>query len=226
MFMNNRWPTALAKGSTGDAHPPHGMNPAETVYVIDADHAARHSLCLLLRVSGLRSQAFASANEFLAAVGPTAWGCVVADPGARAAEGLTLIRALKAHNPRLPVIIVTGSGSIALAVATLRAGAVDVLEKPFDSDELLRSLFRALDAGAARQRRGGAAADHRSARLIARESQVFELAARGASDAATARELGLSPRTVEVHRASLMAKLDLSTSAELAEAWRERLAAA
>lgn len=196
----------------------------EIVHVVDSHEAARHSLCLLLRVNGLRAHAYASVSAFLDEAEPTGLGCVIVDSGHATSEVLDLITGLKARCAGLPVIVVTSSGDVSAAVAAMRAGAFDLFEKPFDSDALFRSVYRALDRQRSRHSSlsGPMPASVVDARLSPREVQVFERVATGKTNKEIARELGISPRTVEIYRAAVMTKLDVSSKAELVRVWLQQ----
>lgn len=190
---------------------------ADIVYVIDDDPAALDSLCMLLRVHGLKVQGFTSAEEFLSALDPRAGGCVITDLRGPRMDGAGLIRALKAAGAPLPVIAVTGRADVGPAVSAMKAGAVDVIEKPYEADDLLRLLFDTLDArdDAGHAAARAASARRRLARLTPRERQVLQLVLDDKPDEAIAAALGISPRTVEVYRASAMQKVGAASLAEL-----------
>jgi two-component system, LuxR family, response regulator FixJ len=188
-----------------------------TVFVVDDDEAALHSLCLLLKINGLPARGFLSAAEFLASVQPEARGCVITDLRMPEIDGVQLIRALKSMGSALPVIVITGHADISTAVDAMKAGAADFVEKPYESELILR-LVRAslelnegaLDAQAARAR-----VRARMETLTARERQVLELVVAGASNKMIASSLGISPRTVEIYRASVMSKMRADSLSEL-----------
>jgi two-component system response regulator FixJ len=188
-----------------------------TVYVVDDDDAALDSLLLLLDTNGLKSQGFASAPALLGELPSDARGCLVTDLKMPEMDGVQLIRELKARGATLPVIVVTGHADVTRAVEAMKAGAAEFIEKPFEAELVLR-LIRAcleahdevMDAQAWRNR-----VRHRLESLTARERQVLELVVEGASNKVVAARLGISPRTVEIYRASVMSKMRADSLSEL-----------
>ena len=188
-----------------------------TVFVVDDDEAALHSLCLLLKINGLAPRGYSSASEFLATVNPGARGCVITDLRMPEVDGVQLIRTLKGMGSPLPVIVITGHADISNAVDAMKAGATDFVEKPYESELILRLVRAALeenedvlDAHASRNR-----VRERMESLTARERQVLELVVDGASNKMIAATLGISPRTVEIYRASVMSKMRADSLSEL-----------
>ena len=183
--------------------------PSEpVVFVVDDDEAVRDSLRMLLESDGLAVETFALGTEFLAANLSRRDGCVVLDVRLPDMNGLDLQRKLATLRIALPVILITGHGDIPMAVAAMKAGAVDFIEKPFADGVLLDSVRRAL--GAASPAAGKAPLDTESesriARLTPREREVLEQLTIGRPNKLIAAELGISPRTVEIHRARVMEK--------------------
>jgi two-component system response regulator FixJ len=195
-----------------------------TVFVVDDDEAVRESLAILLQASGFRVEAFASAEAFLAAHDRGRPGCVLIDVRMPGMDGLELQRALKARDVGLPAIVVTGHGDVPLAVQAMKQGAIDFIEKPYDESTLLAAVRRglALAEDAAREVETAALARRRMARLTPRELDVLRELLAGRPNKAIARALGISPRTVEIHRARVMEKLEARS---LSEAVRLALAA-
>ena len=192
--------------------------PEPTVFVVDDEPAIRDSLAMLLRSVGLASRAFASAPAFLEGFDPGAQGCVVADVRMPGMSGLELQEALRARQATLPVIIITGHGDIAMAVRAMKAGAADFIEKPFNEQVLLDAVHRALAQGRADAPPQGAnrpEIETRVASLTPREREVMLLIAEGRPNKVVATRLGLSTRTVEVHRAKVMEKMNARSLAEL-----------
>lgn len=188
-----------------------------TVHVVDDDPAVRDALKLLLESEGYEVSGFPSALDMLSSLGPESAGCVIADVRMPQVSGLDLLIEMKTRNLRLPVIIVTGHADVPLAVEAMKRDAVDFLEKPFDDDALLAAVERALSQDAAEQSRQ---ADERrtSERLMSltkREREILEKLAEGQSNKIIARDLGISVRTVEAHRANVMAKMRVKNIAEL-----------
>ncbi|HEX6960338.1 MAG TPA: response regulator FixJ [Lacipirellula sp.] len=194
------------------------MSPKQTVYIVDDDQAVRDSLKALLTVKGYALETFESAEGFLAALSPDATGCAVLDIRMPGMSGLELQRELKRRSLPLPVIIITGHGDVPLAVSALKAGAVDFLEKPFDSDALLASIDEALRRGTAA--RSVPAFDKetvatRVAQLTPREREVMDLVVAGHPNKVIADRLGIAVRTVEIHRARVMDKTGARNLSEL-----------
>jgi FixJ family two-component response regulator len=193
--------------------------PAEnlTVFIVDDDAAVRDSLALMLGLAGFRTALFADAEAFLAASCEDWAGCVLADLRLPGRSGLELQAELRSRGSTLPVVIITAHGDVPAARAAFQAQAVDFLEKPFDDAQLRGAIETAFELEqrrirSARARRGDA---ERLAGLTAREREVMEHAARGLHAKEIAAALGISPRTVEVHKTRLMAKLGVRNVAEL-----------
>jgi two-component system response regulator FixJ len=187
-----------------------------TVHVVDDDPAMRDSLRMLLASAGFLVRTHDSAEAFLAEV-PAAMGCVLTDVRMPEVSGIELQRRLRDQGSPLPVIVMTGQGDIAIAVQAMKAGAVDFLEKPFSEDVLFKAISRAI-AESKKLREVGAALEQATARLAAltlREREVLDLLVTGQPNKAIARELGVSPRTIEVHRARVMEKLQVHSLADL-----------
>jgi two-component system, LuxR family, response regulator FixJ len=180
------------------------------VHVIDDDAALRDSLVFLLTSAGLSVRAFDSAEAFLAAGVDN--GCVLTDVRMPGVSGVDLLRRLRAAGSRLPVIVMTGHGDVALAVEAMKLGAADFLEKPFSDDALLSAVDTALAPR-------GASSDQTWARKLSelsqRERQVLEGLIEGKANKDIARELEISPRTIEIYRAKVMAKMGAGSFAEL-----------
>lgn len=188
-----------------------------TVHVVDDEPAIRDSLAMLLRSVGLATRTFPSAGAFLEAFGPQTDGCLVADVRMPGMSGLELQEALAARGSTLPVIIITGHGDVAMAVRAMKAGAADFIEKPFNEQLLLDAVHRALASRrpSAAQGPGRAELEARVATLTPREREVMLLVAEGRANKVVATRLGLSTRTVEVHRAKVMEKMQARSLAEL-----------
>lgn len=193
------------------------VNSKPTIYVVDDDQAVRDGLTALLDVHGHELRTFETAERFLEAVAPTATGCAILDIRMPGMSGVELQRELKRRNIPLPVIIVTGHGDVPLAVAALKAGAVDFLEKPFDSDALLASIDEALRRGTAPL---GSSFDRatvaaRVEQLTPREREVMALVVAGHPNKVVADRLKIAVRTVEIHRARVMEKTAARNLSEL-----------
>lgn len=194
-----------------------GTTVERTVFVVDDDDAARDSLVMLLKSDGLASRGFASAHDFLATFQPEARGCLVSDLRMPGMDGIELIRELKGIGCILPVIVITGHADVSRAVDAMKAGASDFLEKPFESEQLLRVVRAcledndlAVDATAAKTR-----VLRRLESLTARERQVLDLILEGASNKVIAAKLAISPRTVEIYRANVMSKMRADSLSDL-----------
>jgi len=184
-----------------------------TVYVVDDDASVRDSLALMLSLSGYKSALFADAESFLAAWQPHWAGCVLADLRLPGKSGAELQAALRAKGSRLPFVIITAHGDVATARAAFQAEAIDFLEKPFDHAQVRAAIENAFSRENLRLRRSVEAA--RLETLTAREREVLEHAAQGLHAKEIAARLGISPRTVEVHKTRIMEKLGVRNVAEL-----------
>jgi FixJ family two-component response regulator len=177
----------------------------------------RDSLSLLLSLKGVRTLPFANAESFIETYRPEWPGCVLTDLRMPGMTGLELQAALRGRGIEVPVVVLTAHGDVATARAALKNGAFDFLEKPIDDAMLLDVLQNALRVD--RERRGAAASrsstDARLERLTAREREILALLAAGHQNREIALKLGISPRTVEVHKARIMEKLDCTSLAEL-----------
>ena len=188
----------------------------QTVFIVDDDASVRDALSLLLSLHGHATAVFACAEDFLGALAPHWRGVVVADIRMPGMSGLDMQAALAMHPARLPVIIITGHGDVAAARQAFKANAVDFLEKPFDNEHLLRSIESALSGLPV----GTGPADRIGSRptattLSAREREVMALVIDGLDNRTLGERLGISPRTVEVHKSRVMAKLGARNLAEL-----------
>ena len=192
------------------------MSATSTVHVVDDDAAMRDFLRMLLEGSGFAVRLFDSAGAFLAAA-PFDLGCVLTDVRMPDIDGLELLRRLRERAIRLPVIVMTGQGEVAIAVQAMKAGAVDFLEKPFGDDSLFEAIGHALEQGERLREIAATAADaaSRLANLTPREREVFDLLVTGLPNKAIANTLGASPRTIEVHRARVFEKLRANSLPDL-----------
>jgi two-component system response regulator FixJ len=184
------------------------------VFVVDDDDAMRDSLDFLLSSAGCAVRTFESAERLLEALTDSNCGCVVSDVRMPGIDGLELLRRIKAARPSLPVVIITGHGDVPLAVEAMKLGAADFVEKPFD-DERLIGVVQAALAGAPREVDPANEIGVRVASLSPRERQVLEGLVGGQSNKAIARAYDISPRTVEVYRANLMAKMQAASLSDL-----------
>ena len=191
--------------------------PEPTVFVVDDDRAMRESLSWLLDSVGLRVRSYATAAEFLADHDPAQPGCLVLDVRMPGMSGLDLQAELARRGVELPTIVITGHAEVSMAVRAVKAGALDFIEKPFSDQLLLDRVRQALeiDLEVREVRRRREDALRRLATLTAREREVLNLVVAGKQNKEIASELGVSPKTVEVHRAHVMSKMCVDSLAEL-----------
>jgi len=185
------------------------------VHVIDDDEAVRDSLALLLASAGFNAIPHASASLFLAATPDLQEGCVITDIRMPEMTGLELAAKLKDLGSALPLIVITGHGDVPLAVQAMKLGAADFIEKPFDDEVLLNSVRAAMASGPGRPDPQAAATLEKLNALSNRERQVVEGLVAGKSNKVIAIDLEISPRTVEVYRANVMTKMQVSSLSEL-----------
>ena len=193
------------------------MTGGQTVHVIDDDDALRDSIRLFLTTEGLDVRTYASALEFLTDLDTLPAGCVVTDVRMPGMSGMELLARISAHGRTMPVIVVTGHADVPLAVTAMKEGAVDLLEKPFEVEELMGSVRRALALGqdALQSDANAEEARTRLAALSGRETEVLDRLVKGQPNKVIAYEMGISPRTVEVHRANVMRKTQAANLSEL-----------
>ena len=184
------------------------------VFIVDDDAQVRDSLGFLLRSAGLQSQSFASAEEFLSAYEARQPGCVVLDVRMNGLSGIELQAEMSARGIPLPVIIVTGYADVPTVVQAVRGGAVDVLEKPYDDGTLLERVQQAIDTDR-RHRYEGDQLSARMASLSDRQREVMRMLLAGKGTKEIARDLGISPKTVEKHRASVLVKMRTDSVVDL-----------
>jgi two-component system response regulator FixJ len=186
------------------------MNLRPIVHIVDDDSAVRDALSLLMKAEGLQTRTHASAEAFLKSLTPTSKGCVLLDVRMPGLSGLELQQVLKKKHVIMPVIIMTGYADVPMAVQAMKAGAVDFIEKPFDNERLLKQVqlcLRTCEEVQATQLQQQAAGE-KTARLTRREQQVMDMLVQGHQNRLIAEKLGISPRTVEIHRARVMEKLE------------------
>jgi two-component system response regulator FixJ len=191
--------------------------PTPTVFVVDDDKAVRESLRWLLESVNLRVETFANADAFLERYVDPAPGCLVVDVRLPGMSGLDLQQVLRQRDVRVPVIVITGHGDVPVAVRAMKAGAIDFIEKPFSDQTLLDRVRFAmdLDANQRRDRMEELEVRRRVDRLSSREREVMEQVVEGKLNKEIAEELGLSPKTIEVHRAHVMDKMEADSVAML-----------
>jgi two-component system response regulator FixJ len=190
------------------------MTAGGLVHLIDDDEDVRRALSFLLGTAGLAVKVYESASIFLEKCDDFQSGCIVSDVRMPGIDGLELLRQLRNRRARMPVVIMTGHADVPLAVSVMKAGAVDFIEKPFGDDVLLAAIGAAVDR-AQRTGRSGAEVQVRLAALTAREKEVLDGLLAGHPNKTIAYDLGLSPRTVEVHRANVMMKMGATSLSEL-----------
>ncbi len=187
-------------------------------HLVDDDEAIRDALSWLLKSRGLPCATYESAEIFLAAWSSNMAGCIVLDMRMSGMSGLDCFDELSARESTLPIIFLTGHGDVPLAVTTLKKGAFDFFEKPFNDNELVTRIEEAM-ALDANQRIANATVDSVKARvstLTTRERQIMELVLAGKFNKVIADQLNISMRTVEVHRANIFDKMQVKTAVELA----------
>jgi two-component system response regulator TtrR len=192
-------------------------NPSSTVFIVDDDEAVRDSLRWLLEANGYRVRAYVSAESFLEDYDPNQVGVLICDVRMPGMSGLELQEQLIARQAPLPIVFITGHGDVPMAVTTMKKGAIDFLEKPFNESDLREIVARMLEQATQRVSKFQAQRDHEAmlARLTAREQQVLERIVAGRLNKQIADDLGISIKTVEAHRANIMEKLEVTTVADL-----------
>jgi len=188
----------------------------QTVFIVDDDEAVRDSLRTLLEAAGYQVRSFGTGGEFLSAI-PSEEGCLIIDVRMPGIGGLDVQERLKADGIALPVIVITGHGDVPLAVRAMKGGAVDFVEKPFAKTAIRAAVERALEIGRQQHKTRDevAGAKARLSPLTEREHEVLRLLVAGKQNKMIAYELGISPRTVEIHRARVMEKTRVRSLSEL-----------
>ncbi len=191
--------------------------PEPTVFIVDDDDAVRQFVCNLLASVNLRAEAFPSAQAFLDAYDPNRPGCLLLDIRMPGMSGLELQQELRSQGVDVPTIIITGHADVQVAVRAMQMGAIDFVEKPFNNELLLARVQKAVaaslrshDERSARKR-----IEARLASLTPRERQVLDLVGAGEKNKVIAKQLNISEKTVELHRAKVMEKMQASSLAEL-----------
>ncbi len=194
------------------------MNQA-LAHIVDDDEAIRDALTWLLRTRNVAARAWDSAEAFLAGWQADFHGCIVLDIRMKEMSGLECFDVLLERNNSMPVIFLTGHGDVPMAVSTLKKGAFDFLEKPFDDNALVDVVIRAMEADARRQasQETQATVAGRLAQLTPREQEVMQLVLAGKFNKVIADELNISMRTVEVHRSRVFEKMGVRSAVELAQ---------
>ena len=184
-----------------------------TVFVVDDDPSMRDSLRWLIESIGLNVEAFANADAFMEQFSGDVPGCLVLDVRMPGTSGMELLDSLKARGVELPIIMISGHGDVPMAVQALKHGALDFLEKPFRDQELLEQIGRAIevDQGRRKQAESVSGIRGRLEKLTPREQEVMELVVAGYANKQVAAKLGLSEKTIEVHRSRVMSKMRAKT---------------
>jgi two-component system response regulator FixJ len=188
------------------------------IHIVDDDEPVRESLAYLCLTSGLQAVTYSSPLALLEAAPALREGCIVTDVRMPEMDGLTLIAKLHERGVKLPMVVITGHGDVAMAVAAMKAGAVDFLEKPFDDEIFLTTVRDALgrsERGAAPRVAGADGVEGKLALLSERERQVLDRLIEGEANKVIALNLGISPRTVEIYRAKVMTKMEAASFADL-----------
>jgi FixJ family two-component response regulator len=193
------------------------MTPDSVVYLVDDDPGVRRAMARLLRAAGYQVATYGSAAEFLEAKSPDGPGCLVLDVRMPEVGGLELQQSLLRSGQSRPIVFITGHGDIPTSVQAMKAGAVDFLTKPVAEKDLLAAVDRALarDATERQKRTADQSLRDRVARLSSRERQIFELVTAGLLNKQIGARLGTGERTVKLHRARVMKKLEAESTADL-----------
>jgi len=188
-----------------------------TVFIVDDDDAVRDSLCFLLKTVDLASQTFTSGEEFLQNYDEEMNGCILLDIRMPGTSGIEVQKKLQELACKLPIIFITGHGDVPMAVEAMQSGAFDFIQKPFRDQELLDRIYQALEAHEADEEEASKEreARNRYSGLTPREKEVMEFVVKGAANKVIAIDLGVSQRTVEIHRARVMEKMEARSLAEL-----------
>jgi two-component system, LuxR family, response regulator FixJ len=191
--------------------------PTPTVFLIDDHASVRHALAEMLSVLGYTVKTYESADSFLQTLGEQHSGCVVADVRMPGTDGIGLVRELASRNAGLPVVLISGHADVPMAVAAIKSGARDFIEKPVDDVELVAAINRALAQTFEQQdlQKSQSALDNRFARLTPRQIEIFDLVVEGFTNHAIAAKLDISVRTVESYRAEVMEKMQAESVAAL-----------
>jgi len=194
------------------------MTDNAVIHMVDDDEDVRRALAFLLGTAGLAVRVYESGAALLENLDTSQRGCIVSDVRMPGIDGIQLLRHLKSRGVTLPVIIMTGHADVALAVAAMKAGAVDFIEKPFSDDILLAAIAESLEQQGRPHPQGSEAAalvQSRLGSLSEREKEVLDGLLVGHPNKTIAYDLGISPRTVEVHRASVMKKMGATSLSQL-----------
>ena len=193
------------------------MSIEPTVFLVDDDPAVRDAVCMCLEAAGMPVESFDSAEQFLDRHGAARPGCLVLDVRMTGASGLELQQELLNRDMALPVVFITGHGDVSLCAEAMKAGAVDFLEKPFDHEALLTAVREGLrkDFTLRQQNQRRLALSRRFDRLTPREREVLGAVVSGQANKQIAAQLGVSHRTIEIHRSRIMKKVQAKSVAAL-----------
>lgn len=191
----------------------------EQIFIVDDDEAVRDSLEMLLSSVGLKTVCFEFAEQFLQTVVPEQRGCLILDIRMPGMNGLELQEAMLAKGYRIPIIFITGHGDVPMAVRAMKSGAVEFLQKPFKDQDLLICIDKTLMTLAADREEACKAQQHRASfdSLTPREKTVMEMMVAGHANKVIAIDLGISQRTVEIHRSRVMKKMGVRSLAHLVQ---------
>jgi two-component system response regulator FixJ len=191
--------------------------PASIIYLIDDHASVRHALAEMLNVLGYSVKTYESADAFLSTLGPQYSGCIVADVKMPGMDGLALVREVIKRGISLPVVLISGHADVPMAVAAIKSGAQDFIEKPVDDIQLVAAINRALARTSEQQelQKSHGEIDVRFARLTPRQIEVFDLVVEGFTSHAIAAKLDISVRTVESYRSEVMEKMQAESVAAL-----------
>lgn len=192
------------------------------VYVVDDEHTIRQSIEFLLGVIDVDVRLYARAEEFLADYQPGIPGCLLLDVRMPGMSGLDLQEAMRQKDIDLPVVFISGHGDIPMVVRTMQKGALDFLQKPFNDQKLLDLVQKGIEIDRVRrsERRAEIIAGARYELLTPRERHTLKLMLQGMTNKEMAAELGISPKTIETHRARIMEKMQVDSMAGLMRAWQ------
>lgn len=195
------------------------MSGAKHIFIVDDDPAVRDALSVVFQIEGYNVSGFADGASFIAASRSLEPACVVLDVHMPGRSGLDILRELNAQHYPAPIFIISGQGDIPMAVDAIKHGALDFIEKPFDADTVVSRVRAAIDSAERRKSHTTTARMNLSfpgtEHLTPREREVLGEIASGASNKEAGRHLGISPRTIEVHRARIMEKLGAKNAADL-----------
>jgi FixJ family two-component response regulator len=197
-----------------------GNNSDHEIFIVDDDPAVRDALSVVLTLENYQVTGFAEGATFLAAARTRTPACIILDVHMPGRSGLDILKDLNAEHYPAPILIISGQGDIPMAVDAVKNGALDFIEKPFDADTVVTRVSEAIEATERRKRNAGSsdglAANFAGRDLLTpREREVLAQIAAGASNKEAGRLLGISPRTIEVHRARIMEKIGAKNAADL-----------